>query len=84
MSYYTYPNGNKSFLVDSLDKKDVETALSKHGIHIEKIIDAMFGIEGKVLMVDFVVSASDAEISFALDSITKLVRPYPKGFTHQG
>ena len=70
-------------MVEALDKTDVLTALSKFNIEVVETGDAIFDGSGHVLEVDFTVRSSAEDISFALDSITKMVRPYPKGFVHK-
>lgn len=83
MGIHLNDDGTKSFLVDVLDKTDVLTVLSKFDIEVVETEDAIFDGSGHVLAVDFTVWSSPEDISFALDSITKMVRPYPKGFAHK-
>ena len=83
MGIHLNDDGTKSFLVDALDKTDVLTALSKFNIEGVETGDAIFDGFDRVSAVDFTVRSSVEEISFALDSITKMVRPYPKGFAHK-
>ncbi len=82
--YHINADGTKSFLIDAVDKNDAIVALAKFNISVLKTEEAIFSDSGKVLDIDFTVDAKDEEISFALDSMTKMLRPYPKGFVHKG
>jgi reverse gyrase len=76
-------DGTRSFLVDGVNKVEAISVLSRFDIELVDTIDAIFDSSGRVLDVEFVVLGSEADISFALDSITKFIRPYPKGFIHK-
>ncbi len=83
-----YPNGDGtiSILVDAQDKNDALIVFSKFNIEVVETYDAIFNSKtGKVSNVDFTVRASEADVSFALASSTKMLttRPYPPEFVHR-
>ena len=80
MHSHLYEDGSRSFLVGAADKSDALTALAKLNIEVLATEDAIFDGRGNVSDVDFLVKCSEHDFSFAMDSITKMVRPYPKGF----
>lgn len=80
MDSHLYEDGSRGFLVDAVDKSDALTALAKFGIEVISTEDAIFDGADRVLEVEFIVKCSNDDFSFALESITKMVRPYPKGY----
>jgi hypothetical protein len=80
MHSHLYEDGSRSFLVDVIDKSDALTALAKFNIEVLATEDAIFDGHGKVLDVDFLVRCTNNDLSFAMDSITKMIRPYPKDY----
>ena len=83
MNSHLNKDGTRSFLIDALDKADAINALSKFNLEILEEEDAIFDSSGNVSVVEFVIRGSEDNVSFALDSITKMIRPYPASFRHK-
>jgi hypothetical protein len=83
MQPYRNEDGTKSFLVDAMDSDEAKAVLAKFGVEFVGSEDALFDGTGRVADVDFTVRGRDDEIAFALESMVKMVRPYPKNFTRK-
>jgi hypothetical protein len=83
MRPYQNEDGTKSFLVDAKEIGEAKAVLAKFAIDFIDSQNAVFDDQGDVTDVDFTVRGQDDDISFALDSMVKIIRPYPEGFMHK-
>ena len=77
METYLHKDNTRGFFVDIGDKSSIEAALNRNGIVIVSVEEA-FRVN-EILVFEFRVKAEESEIAFALDSMVKLIRPYPRG-----
>jgi len=80
---YLNEDGTISFLVNAMETEEAKALLAKFDIQVLDTQDAVFDGAGVVTDVDFTVRGKDEDISFALDSMIKMIRPYPQGFVHK-
>jgi proteasome assembly chaperone (PAC2) family protein len=80
---YLNKDGTISFLVNTIETEEAKSVLTKFDIQVLDTEDAVFNAAGGVTDVDFTVRGKREDISFALDSIVKMIRPYPEGFVHK-
>jgi hypothetical protein len=83
MQTYRNEDGTESFLVDAMDAEEAKAVLAKFDVEFVDSENALFDGQGRVTDVDFTVKGKNDDISFALESMVKMTRPYPKAFVHK-
>ena len=70
-------------MVDAMDVEEAKAVLARFDVDFFDLENALFDGAGRVTDVDFTVRGKDEDISFALESMVKMIRPYPKSFVHK-
>ncbi len=79
--FHINEDGSIAILVDSLALNTVEVSLAKHNIEVVERNEAIFLKESMVY--ELVLRASRDDISFAIASGTKSLRPFPPDYQHR-